>query len=160
MSQKNNGNLNPLVVAGAVEKKRKKAESKFDPNKLRQLILENKSAKEIMETMKISHSQILKHHVYKLSLMDNCLYNIQGLYGQNTRKAYVNAKGSIMIKNHMVDFKSLVLEPDKTTFDVEVDDVNKKIILTVINHQPVKETAEPEPVANPEPEPIEEIKEF
>ena len=166
MSQKNNGNLNPLVVAGAVEKKRKKAESKFDPNKLRQLILENKSAKEIMEIMKISHKQILKHHLYKLCTIDNCLYNvqglynIQGLYGQNTRKAYVNAKGSIMIKNHMVDFKSLVLEPDETTFDVEVDDVNKKIILTVINHQPIKENNEPEPVANPEPEPIEEIKEF
>ena len=160
MSQKNNGNLNPLVVAGAVEKKRKKAESKFDPNKLRQLIKESKTAKEIMEIMKISHKQILKHHLYKLCTIDNCLYNVQGLYNQQTRKAYVNAKGSIMIKNHMVDFKSLVLEPDKTTFDVEVDDVNKKIILTVIDHQPIKENNEPEPVANPEPEPIEEIKEF
>ena len=88
------------------------------------------------------------------------LFRSQGLYGQQTRKAYVNAKGSITIKNQMVDFKSLVLEPDKTEFDVEVDDVNKKIILTVIDHQPIKESTQPEPVANPEPEPIEEIKEF
>ncbi len=159
MSQKNNGNLHPLVVAGALEKKKRKLESKFDPNKLRQLIMENKSSKEIMEIMQIKHSQILKHHVYKLSIIDNRLYNVQGLYGQQTRKAYVNAKGSITIKNQMVDFKSLVLEPDKTEFDVEVDDVNKKIILTVIDHHPIKESTQPEPVANPEPVPIEEIKE-
>ena len=75
MSQKNNGNLHPLVVAGALEKKKRKLESKFDPNKLRQLIMENKSSKEIMEIMQIKHSQILKHHVYKLSIIDNRLYD-------------------------------------------------------------------------------------
>ena len=143
-----------------IEKKRKKAESRFDPNKLRNLIKESKTAKEIMEIMKISHKQILKHHLMKLCTMDGCFYDIIGLYGQQTRKAYVNAKGSIMIKNHMVDFKSLVLEPDKTEFEVEVDDVNKKIILTVIDHQPIKEPVQPESIANPESEPIEEIKEF
>ena len=144
MSQKNNGNLHPLVVAGALEKKKWKLESKFDPNKLRQLIMENKSSKEIIEIMQIKHSQILKHHVYKLSIIDNRLYNVQGLYGQQTRKAYVNAKGSITIKNQMVDFKSLVLEPDKTEFDVEVDDVNKRIILSVVDYHPVISNAESE----------------
>ncbi len=160
MSQKNKESLNPLVVAGAVEKKRKKMESKFDPNKLRKLVKESKTAKEIMEIMDINHKQILKHYLLKLMMMDGCLYNIQGLYNQQTRKAYVNSKGSIVLKNHMIDWKSLVLEADKTQFDVEVDDENKKIILTVIEHHPVTENPEPETENNSNIEPVEEIKEF
>ncbi len=128
---------NHPLPSTSTEKKRKKCESKFDPSKLRKLIKEGKSAKEIMSVMDINHKQILKHHLLKLCAMDNCFYDIIGLYGQNTRKAYVNAKGSIMIKNNMVDFKSLILEPEKTVFDVEVDDVKKQIILTVIEHNPV-----------------------
>ena len=110
---------------------KKKAESKYDAATLRNLIKAGKTAKEIMDVMGIGHKQILKHHVLKLCASDHTFYEVPGLYGQNTRKAYVNSKGEIKIKNNLVDFKGLRLEPDKTEFDVEV--VDDKIILTIIN---------------------------
>ena len=110
---------------------KKKAESKYDASVLRNLIKAGKTAKEIMDVMGIGHKQILKHHVLKLCASDHTFYEVPGLYGQNTRKAYVNSKGEIKIKNNLVDFKGLRLEPDKTEFDVEV--VDDKIILTIIN---------------------------
>ena len=114
------------------QKKRKK-ESKFDANTLRSLIKEGKTAKEIMSIMNISHKQILKHHLMKLISLDSQYYEIVGLYGQNNRKAYVNSKGVIVIKNNMIDFGDLNLIPEVTQFDVEVDDANGRIILTVTN---------------------------
>lgn len=117
--------------------KKRPNESKFDPLKLRELIKAGKTAKEIMEYFKIGHKQILKHHVLRLCNMDNCYYNIPGLYNQNARKAYTNSKGAIIIKNSLIDWNGLILEPDKTVFDVEVDAINKKIILSVIEQIPV-----------------------
>lgn len=127
-------------------KKSKKAESKYDPNTLRNLIKEGKTSKEIMSIMGIGHSQILKHHVLKLCATDHTYYDVVGLYGQNTRKAYVNSRGEIKIKEKMIDFKDLKLEPEKTEFDVEV--VDGKIILTVItpHRTPVGEKGEPKPI--------------
>ena len=113
--------------------KKRKNESKFDANKLRLLIKEGKTANEIMELLQISHKQILKHHVMRLCSMDSCYYEVIGLFGQNSRKAYVNAKGIITLKNNMIDFGNLELIPDVTQFDVEVDEENHRIILTVIN---------------------------
>ena len=118
--------------------KKRKPESKFDPLKLRELIKAGKTAKEIMEYFKLGHKQILKHHVLRLCSMDNCYYDIPGLYGQNARKAYVNSKGAIVIKNTLIDFNGLILEKDKTVFDVKVDAAAKKIILTVIEQIPVR----------------------
>ncbi len=76
--------------------------------------------------------------------MDNCYYDIPGLYGQNARKAYVNGKGAIIIKNALISWNGLMLEPDKTVFDVEVDAAAKKIILSVIEQIPVKPMPQPE----------------
>ena len=118
-------------------KKKRRNDSKFDPSKLRELIKAGKTAKQIMEFFSLSHKQILKHHVLRLCSLDGCYYDIPGLYGQNARKAYVSGKGAVIIKNALVDWKNLKLEPDKTVFDVEVDDVQKKIIITVIEQNPV-----------------------
>ncbi len=125
--------------------KGKKAESKYDAATLRNLIKTGKTAKEIMDVMGIGHKQILKHHVLKLCASDHTYYDVPGLYGQNTRKAYVNSRGEIKIKEKMVDFNGLVLEPDKTEFDVEV--VDNKIILTVItpHRTQVGDKGEPNP---------------
>ena len=110
--------------------KGKKVESKYDAATLRYLIKDGKTAKEIMETMGITHKQILKHHVLKLCASDHTFYEVPGLYGQNARKAYVNSRGEIKIKNNLVDFKGLVLQPEITEFDVEV--VDNQIILSII----------------------------
>ncbi len=124
-------------------KKGKKAESKYDANTLRNLIKEGKTAKEIMSIMGIGHSQILKDDVLKLCATDHTYYDVVGLYGQNARKAYVNSRGEIKIKEKMIDFKDLNLEPDKTEFDVEV--VDGKIILSIINphRTPVEDNGSP-----------------
>ena len=122
--------------------KGKKVESKYDAATLRNLIKDGKTAKEIMETMGITHKQILKHHVLKLCASDHTFYEVPGLYGQNARKAYVNSRGEIKIKNNLVDFKDLKLEPEITEFDVEV--VDGKIILSVVtpHRTPVGENGE------------------
>ena len=120
---------NDIPVPPTVGEKKKKAESKYDANVLRKLIKEGKTAKEIMETMNIAHKQILKHHVLKLCSSDHCFYEIPGLYGNAARKAYVNSKGEIKIKQNMIDFGSIELIPEKTEFDVTVE--GNKIILTL-----------------------------
>ena len=115
---------------------RKKSESKYDASQLRRLIVEGKTASQIMEAMAISHKQILKHHVLKLCASDHQYYEVPGLYGQNTRKAFVNSRGEIKIRNNLVNFNGLALEPEKTEFDVCVE--GNQIILTVItpHHTP------------------------
>ena len=122
--------------------KGKKAESKYDAATLRGLIKAGKTAKEIMEVMGIGHKQILKHHVLKLCASDHTYYDVPGLYGQNARKAYVNSRGEIKIKNNLVDFKDLKLEAEITEFDVEV--VDGRIILSVVtpHRTPVGENGE------------------
>ena len=131
MSIKNNGSP-----------KTKKTESKYDAATLRNLIKAGKTASQIMEMMGIGHKAILKHHVLKLCASDRTYYDVPGLYGQNTRKAYVNSRGEIKIKNNLIDFKELKLIPEITEFDVEVN--NNQIILTVMtpHRTPVGENGE------------------
>ena len=127
----------PFVTGGRVDGKKKRAKSKFDADKLRQMIKQGKTVKEMMAELGINHLQILKAHILKLSVMDSQYYEVVGLYKNNNRKAYLNAKGEIKIKNNMVDWKGLNLESDKTEFDVDVDPVNRQIILTVLNSNSV-----------------------
>ena len=126
----------PLVTGGRVENKKKRAKSKFDAERLRQMIKEGKTVKEMMAELDINHLQILKAHILKLSVLDGQYYEVVGLYKNNTRKAYVNAKGEIKIKNNMVNFRGLILEPDKTEFDVDVDPEKGQIILTILKINP------------------------
>ena len=127
----------PLVTIGRVNAIKRRAKSKFDADKLRQLIKQGKTVKEMMAELDINHLQILKAHILKLSVIDSQYYEVVGLYKNNSRKAYVNAKGEIKIKNNMIDWKGLKLEPDKTEFDVDVDPDRGQIILTVLRINPV-----------------------
>ena len=136
----------PLVTGGRVDAKKKRAKSKFDADRLRQMIKEGKTVKEMMAELDINHLQILKAHILKLSVLDGQYYEVVGLYKNNTRKAYVNAKGEIKIRNNMVNFNGFVLEPEKTEFDVDVDPVKGQIILTVLRINPVDNKIErPQP---------------
>ena len=124
-------NESPLETAGRANTRKKKAESKYNANRLRELIKEGKTAQEMMEILGIGHLQILKSHVLKLCNTDQKFYEVIGLYKNNSRKAYVNQKGEIKLKNNMIDFKGLELEPD-TELDVEVLPEKNQIILTII----------------------------
>ena len=118
--------------------KKKRNLSKFDAAKLRELILAGKTAKEIMEILGLSHKQQLKHFVLRLCNLEGRYFDVPGLYGQNARQAYVNAKGQVIIKTALVNWNGLLLEPDKTLFNVKVDAEHKKITLSVIDHIPVR----------------------
>ena len=127
----------PLVTIGRVNAIKRRAKSKFDAERLRQMIKEGKTVKEMMAELDINHLQILKAHILKLSVLDSQYYEVVGLYKNNTRKAFVNAKGEIKIKNNMVNFRGLELIPDKTEFDVDVDPEKGQIILTILRINPV-----------------------
>lgn len=137
MSQSNNKFESQLVTGGRVEQKKKRAKSKYDANKLREMIKQGKTVKEMMAELDINHLQILKAHILKLQVQDQRFYEVVGLYKNNNRKAFVNAKGEIKIKNNMVDWRGLQLEPEKTEFDVEVNPEKGQIILTVLRINPV-----------------------
>ena len=108
----------------------KKQQSSYDAAKLRKLVKEGKTAKEIMEALDISHSQVLKHHFLKLCATDQTYYDVPGLYNRNSRKAYVNAKGEIKLKMSNIDFGNVVFKPE-TEFDVTVTET--QVILTVLS---------------------------
>lgn len=110
----------------------KKPPSIYDAMRLRKLIQEKKTAKEIMEALNISHTQVLKHHLLKLCATDQKYYEIPGLYNRNSRKAFVNAKGEIKLNMKNIDFGDVVFKPE-TEFDVTVSAT--QVILTVSNQE-------------------------
>lgn len=122
MSKKNPTQENVVIT--------KKQQSSYDAAKLRKLVKEGKTAREIMEALEISHSQVLKHHLLKLCATDQTYYDVPGLYNRNSRKAYVNAKGEIKLKMSNIDFGNVVFKPE-TEFDVTVTET--QVILTVLS---------------------------
>ena len=110
----------------------KKPPSIYDAMRLRKLIQEKKTAKEIMGALNISHTQVLKHHLLKLCATDQKYYEIPGLYNRNSRKAFVNAKGEIKLNMKNIDFGDVVFKPE-TEFDVTVSAT--QVILTVSNQE-------------------------
>ena len=110
----------------------KKPPSIYDAMRLRKLIQEKKTAKEIMEALNISHTQVLKHHLLKLCATDQKYYEIPGLYNRNSRKAFVNAKGEIKLNMKNIDFGDVVFKPE-TEFDVTISAT--QVILTVSNQE-------------------------
>ena len=110
----------------------KKPPSIYDAMRLRKLIQEKKTAKEIMEALNLSHTQVLKHHLLKLCATDQKYYEIPGLYNRNSRKAFVNAKGEIKLNMKNIDFGDVVFKPE-TEFDVTVSAT--QVILTVSNQE-------------------------
>ena len=103
--------------------------SKYDPDKLRSLIEEGKTAKEIMDEFGINQTKYLKTWILNLSNIDKIWYEVPGLFNLKSRQAYVDQKGQIKILMKNIDFKNLILKPDDE-FLVEVDDEENKIILT------------------------------
>ena len=110
----------------------KKPPSIYDAMRLRKLIQEKKTAKEIMGALNISHTQVLKHHLLKLCATDQKYYEIPGLYNRNSRKAFVNAKGEIKLNMKNIDFGDVVFKPE-TEFDVTISAT--QVILTVSNQE-------------------------
>ena len=115
--------------------------STYDANKLRNLIKQGKTAKEIMAEFGLTHSQVLKHHLLKLCTTDQKYYEIPGLYQRRSRKAFVNAKGEIKLNMSNIDFNGITFPPE-TEFDVIV--TNNQIVLTLIS------PSEPKPISDGE----------
>lgn len=115
-----------IIKANVEEQSRKIFESKFDAAKLRLLIEEKKSAKEIMEALGIKHLQSLKQYLLRLISLDRKFYDIPGMYVRNLKRPLINFKGEIRITKPMLDFAgSTYVNGDQ--FEIEAD--NEQIIL-------------------------------
>jgi hypothetical protein len=70
-------------------KKKGPFSTKYDPDKLRELISEGKTAKEIMKELKIAR-YTLNEHLLMLQREDKKIYNVEGLFDFSDEKKQKN----------------------------------------------------------------------
>ena len=106
---------------------KKKIESRYNPVVLRECILNNMDASEILVKMDIKHRQTLKQYVLKLMSDDKTFYDVKGLYLKNSRRPKVNNKLELKIYLKNLELEGFVVnEGDEFSISVE----NERIILT------------------------------
>jgi hypothetical protein len=108
-------------------KTKKKTESKFDPQVLRQMVKDGLNAAEIMTRLQLKTRQTLKQHVFKLVQIDRQLYDVKGLYLKDSKRPRINQFGFLKINMKVQDLGDLKIE-EGDQFNVEV--LDGKIILT------------------------------
>lgn len=109
------------------EPKKKHFESKFDAQKLREMVLSGCNADQIQEALGVVSKQSLRQHVMKLCHEDQQFYHVPGLYVRNLSRPQINFKGEIRLSKKMLDFPgSTYVHGDQ--FEIEMD--NHKIVLT------------------------------
>jgi len=118
-------------------------ESKFDENKLREMITSGKSADEIQKTFGIASKQSLRQHVLKLINIDRQFYDVPGLYTRNQHNPLINFKKELRLTKKMLAPGNFN-HGDK--FEIEQMD-NHKIVLTRIGAEVPSEEVEAEPEA-------------
>lgn len=111
------------------EEVKKKTLSKFNAEKLRNLIKQGKNANQIMAEMELVHKQVLKAHVQKLSTIDKVFYEVPGLFDINMRECYVNKNYEIKFNMKVLNLDGMILHPDDE-FEVKVDANTNTITLT------------------------------
>ena len=106
---------------------KKKIESRYNPVVLRECILNNMDASDILVKMDIKHRQTLKQYVLKLMSDDKTFYDVKGLYLKNSRRPKVNNKLELKIYLKNLELEGFVVnEGDEFSISVE----NEMIILT------------------------------
>ena len=123
------------------DSKRKAFESKYDSNRLREMINEGRTADEIQEELAIVSKQSLRQHVLKLINQDRQFYEVPGLYVRNLKRPMVNFKGEIRLTKKMIDFPGSTYQHNDQ-FEIDAD--NEKIILTRVTNLPDDHDEEPE----------------
>jgi hypothetical protein len=108
-------------------KTKKKTESKFDPQVLRQMVKDGLNAAEIMTRLQLKTRQTLKQHIAKLIQIDRQLYEVKGLYLKDSKRPRINQFGFLKINMKVQDLGDLKIE-EGDQFNVEV--LDGKIILT------------------------------
>ncbi|WP_029459557.1 hypothetical protein [Solidesulfovibrio alcoholivorans] len=108
-------------------KTKKKTESKFDPQVLRQMVKDGLNAAEIMIRLQLKTRQTLKQHIAKLIQIDRQLYEVKGLYLKDSKRPRINQFGFLKINMKVQDLGDLKIE-EGDQFNVEV--LDGKIILT------------------------------
>ncbi|MCB9480392.1 MAG: AbrB/MazE/SpoVT family DNA-binding domain-containing protein [Desulfobacteraceae bacterium] len=107
-------------------KKKGPFSTKYDPDKLRELINEGKNAKEIMKELKIAR-YTLNEHLLMLQRQDKKIYNIEGLFDfseERKQKNKVRKYEGIYISPKVLEQSEL--EPGDT-YEVSIE--KGKIIL-------------------------------
>lgn len=120
-------------------------ESKYDANKLRELITTGHTADQIQEALGIASKQSLRQHILKLINEDRQFYDVPGLYVRNQRLPMVNFKGEIRLTKKQLSFpNSTYKHGDK----FEIHATNEVITLTRmgVESTEVETEVESEPV--------------
>lgn len=115
-------------------KAKKSFESKYDAQKLRELIQAGKSADEIQKELGIVSKQSLRQHVLRLINQDRQFYEVAGLYVRNLKRPMINFKDEVRLTKKMIDFPGTTYKHGDS-FEIEAD--NEKIVLTRISDAPV-----------------------
>lgn len=127
-----------------MDQQKRKNQSTFNAEKLRSLIRAGKNAKEMMVELNLTHKQVLKAHIQKLSTIDKTFYEVPGLFDINTRACFVNKNLEIKLNMKVIDLKGMILHPDDE-FEVSVN--GNTITLTKKEFNNKKET-EKNPTVN------------
>lgn len=104
----------------------KKPRAKIDNSRLRVMLEEDKSAKEIMTTFGLTSPAALRNKVLQLSIEDNRVYKIPGLFGRR-ETGIKNGKLGIRVPAN----KLPAVWQDKD-FDLNVDEETGSITLSLV----------------------------
>ncbi len=114
--------------ATATTDKKKAMESKYDPIKLRKMCEDNVPAHEAKIALGLSSMQSLRQHLMRLSVEDQALRSLPGLYERSSTQVRITKHGLKLslgkLKLAGIDF------PLQTELRVEHDEASGQIILT------------------------------
>jgi hypothetical protein len=134
-----------------MSKKQKKGgfESKYDAQKLRDLIQSGASADQIQEELGVVSKQSLRQHVLKLINTDRKFYDVPGLYVRNLKRPQINFKGEVRLTKKMLDFPGTTYKHGDQ-FEIDID--NERIVMTRIVDTPTEGDVADEATEEPEGE--------
>lgn len=118
-----------------MSKKQKKGgfESKYDAQKLRDLIQSGASADQIQKELGVVSRQSLRQHILKLINTDRQFYDVPNLYVRNVARPQVNFKGEVRLTKKMLDFPGTTYKHGDQ-FEIDID--NERIVMTRIVDTP------------------------
>jgi hypothetical protein len=122
-------------------KKEKKSfqESKYDPNLLREMCEQNVDAQTALKKLNLSSLQSLRQHLMRLSVEDQILRTLPGLYTRASSLVRITKQG-LKISPKKLEITGIDL-PVNTEFKVEYDENEGTILLTRVT--PDGESSEP-----------------
>lgn len=125
------------------EPQKRIVESKYNPTLLRQLVETGTDAKTAKEKLGLASLQSLRSHLMRLSVEDNQLRSLPGLYERSNSRVRVTKHG---IKITPKKLEAIEADfPMNSEFTIEVDEDNRIILSLVAAVGPDDEGESPDP---------------